>query len=135
MPAKPLDITGKRQSGALWLCKCDCGVSKAIRGTAMRCGHIKSCGCEKLRGIGGGPRTEKDLTGMRFGHLVVAERHKGIKRKKTYWRCLCDCGNDSIVRGADLLHQNTKSCGCRQMSGLIEQTKKSPREAGKEQAA
>ena len=39
----------------------------------------------------------KDLTGMRFGRLVVL----GIDDKgtrKTYWICQCDCGNVKSVR-------------------------------------
>ena len=29
----------------LWLCKCDCGKSKAILGQHLRTGATKSCGC------------------------------------------------------------------------------------------
>jgi hypothetical protein len=28
-----------------WLCKCDCGNEVTVRGTALSCGHTKSCGC------------------------------------------------------------------------------------------
>ena len=52
-----------------------------------------------------------DLTGQRFGRLVVvemAERKKG----KTYWRCRCDCGEIKDVRGACLRKGRAKSCGC-----------------------
>ncbi len=31
--------------GAFWLCRCDCGKTKAIRGTSLRQGVSKSCGC------------------------------------------------------------------------------------------
>lgn len=31
--------------GSWWLCKCDCGNEKEIRGTELRNGHSKSCGC------------------------------------------------------------------------------------------
>jgi len=30
---------------AAWNCKCDCGTSKIVRGTALRSGSIVSCGC------------------------------------------------------------------------------------------
>lgn len=29
------------------------------------------------------------------------------------WRCLCDCGNHTVVLGALLKNGNTKTCGCR----------------------
>jgi hypothetical protein len=30
---------------AVWLCKCDCGNEKSIRGYDLRSGAVKSCGC------------------------------------------------------------------------------------------
>ena len=55
----------------------------------------------------------KDLTGKRFGKLVVvekAERPKNMVSKGTYWRCLCDCGNERIAHVSSL--NTVKSCGC-----------------------
>lgn len=53
-----------------------------------------------------------DLTGQRFGRLVVIEelpeRHDG----KIMWRCKCDCGNIKDVFGSYLRCGDTKSCGC-----------------------
>jgi len=44
-----------------------------------------------------------DLTGQRFGRLLVVERYvRTGHRNRTYWRCVCDCGNESIVRGDSL---------------------------------
>jgi hypothetical protein len=52
------------------------------------------------------------LLGRRFGRLVVIERgpSKGLR---TRWRCQCDCGTECLVGVTDLLHQHTRSCGCR----------------------
>jgi hypothetical protein len=52
-----------------------------------------------------------DLTGQRFGRLVVIERAENIGNVPR-WRCICDCGNESVVRGACLRNMNTQSCGC-----------------------
>ena len=30
-----------------WVCKCDCGTIRSVRGTALRNGSSKSCGCGK----------------------------------------------------------------------------------------
>lgn len=53
-----------------------------------------------------------DLTGQRFGRLVVVERAGTNKSGNALWRCLCDCGNTTEVRSADLRRGATKSCGC-----------------------
>jgi len=29
----------------MWLCKCDCGNEHIVRGSSLRCGNTKSCGC------------------------------------------------------------------------------------------
>jgi hypothetical protein len=58
----------------------------------------------------------KDLTGQRFGRLVVI-RQAGdhIQPNGVYysqWDCQCDCGNTVTVRGDDLKRNHTQSCGC-----------------------
>ncbi|MFI3227996.1 MAG: zinc-ribbon domain-containing protein [Clostridia bacterium] len=53
----------------------------------------------------------KDLTGKRFGRLVVLE-HAGIKRE-SIWKCRCDCGNEVLVRNTNLVNKKTTSCGCK----------------------
>ena len=52
-----------------------------------------------------------DLTGKRFGRLVV-ERYTGSVGKKSKWQCVCDCGNRTIVNGQSLTRLATRSCGC-----------------------
>ena len=52
-----------------------------------------------------------DLTGQRFGHLVViapAETRGG----RAYWHCRCDCGREVDVRTENLRSGNSTSCGC-----------------------
>jgi hypothetical protein len=56
-------------------------------------------------------RTE-DLTGKRFGRLVVFAKHGRGKHGKTLWACVCDCGGDCIVTHSSLTQGNTRSCGC-----------------------
>lgn len=60
----------------------------------------------------------KDITGRRFGRLVVL-RYSGTVNvgtkggRVTSWDCRCDCGGtvDAVPRGS-LKNGNTKSCGC-----------------------
>jgi hypothetical protein len=37
--------SGKKGSQLSWLCRCDCGAEKVIRGHSIRIGECKSCGC------------------------------------------------------------------------------------------
>lgn len=72
-----------------------------------------SCGCDEKT-----PRQRhmKDLTNKRFGHLTV----KGLSQKQKkhpnggfflYWKCLCDCGAETIVSTSHLTTGHTASCG------------------------
>lgn len=53
----------------------------------------------------------KNLVGVRFGRLTV-ESWACLKNKQTYWSCVCDCGNKTIVSRSSLINGDTKSCGC-----------------------
>lgn len=64
-----------------------------------------------------GDKIRKDLTGERFGKLVVInEGEKYISpsgRKRLRWYCNCDCGSKNIlVFGDNLKSGHTQSCGC-----------------------
>lgn len=53
----------------------------------------------------------EDLTGRRFGRLVVTKRI--IKNNKGFWLCVCDCGKIVLMREkTELLSGRRKSCGC-----------------------
>ena len=54
----------------------------------------------------------KDLTGMRFGKLIVIERKGSNKYGRALWLCKCDCGNEKIQSSRDLLGGHATSCGC-----------------------
>lgn len=91
-----------------WLFKCDCGNEIVCSENNVATGNTKSCGCLKHR-----PSTKrKDLTGERFGRLVVVGLSKKTKDGSTTWDCLCDCGNHCVVRTSSLTRGKTKSCGC-----------------------
>lgn len=53
-----------------------------------------------------------DLTGQRFGRLVVNKHVGKNKHGKYIWLCKCDCGKEKVVIGSNLKNGNTKSCGC-----------------------
>ena len=97
---------GKR---AYYKCVCDCGKEVVVRGTDLKLGKTASCGSCIRREIQAAKR--KDLTGEIFGQLTVLG-FAYIKNQTTYWHCKCVCGNEIIVRGADLKNGHTSSCGC-----------------------
>lgn len=53
-----------------------------------------------------------DLTGQRFGRLVVMKQTGRTEDGDALWLCKCDCGNEHIARSSSLRHGNSKSCGC-----------------------
>lgn len=91
--------SGQRQKR--WLCRCDCGNTGVVQHSNLVNGFSKTCGCSMM----------KDLTGQRFGSLVVLglDGHYG---KRRHWRCVCDCGNEKVL-STNRLKQGTISCGCK----------------------
>lgn len=57
------------------------------------------------------PRKLIDLTGQRFGRLVVLHRGPNGPHGST-WHCRCDCGQLTNVANESLRSGNTRSCGC-----------------------
>lgn len=127
--AKLIDLTGQRfgrlvviekapnekapngNVKTMWRCKCDCG-NEVIRSSQdiRKAGDKGSCGCYRKEVISK-VRLE-DITGQRFGKLVVIKRVANDKNRLTRWLCKCDCGNECEVYGNNLRRGHTTSCGC-----------------------
>lgn len=110
------------QRKTYWKCKCDCGnITYAIT-ASLNNGSKQSCGClmtevsrENMKEIQKQYAQTRivDLTGQRFGKLVVIGKDKAkSKHGELLWKCKCDCGNEKIISGNALKRGNTKSCGC-----------------------
>lgn len=104
------------QTKTMWLCKCDCGNEVEIMYEHIVSSHTTSCGCK------GGKF--KDLTGKRFGRLVVNCDAGRTKNKSIIWHCICDCGNEINVRSFSLLSGKTQSCGCYSREKISERSLK-----------
>lgn len=52
------------------------------------------------------------MQNKKFGKLLVLERAGSDNQRRALWKCQCDCGNITIVRGAFLRNGHTVSCGC-----------------------
>lgn len=96
-----------------WRCRCDCGKEIVVLRSALTPKNgTRSCGCSRQK-----PYPDKDLTGQRFGKLVVLElgpepyvSPSGHRAHR--WRCQCECGNETVVTGHNLLDGSVRSCGC-----------------------
>lgn len=68
-----------------------------------------------------------DLSGKRFGRLVVLCETDERRSKQIIWKCKCDCGKEVLVAGYCLRDGTTKSCGCYKRDKFTEMAKTYPR--------
>ena len=61
-----------------------------------------------------------DLRGQKFGRLVPFEI---VSHCPVRWRCLCDCGKETVVPSIALRAGQTKSCGCLNRDLAAERTR------------
>lgn len=52
-----------------------------------------------------------DMKNKKYNRLFVLE-YSHTKGKRSFWKCLCDCGEIKLIRGTTLRNGETKSCGC-----------------------
>lgn len=102
---------------AYWICRCECGKETVVRGTDLRLGKVKSCGC--LRYI----NKLNDLTGQKFGKLTVLKQDENKHGQGAYWICQCECGKICSIKGSKLTSDGVKSCGCEVSKGEYKLTK------------
>ena len=120
------DVGKRSKSGnRIWRFKCDCGNEKDIIASQVTCGNTKSCGCSKDM-----PSHYKDLTGKRFGRLIVIKRD-GSHNGNAVWLCKCDCGNEIRVMTYKLTMGKVRSCGCLR-TDTARQTMKNIKSTGKD---
>lgn len=129
---KLIDLTGKRfgrwvvlkkapsrNKQVYWLCQCDCGTIKEVKGQTLREGESISCGCyQKERAketmSTTGKKNIKNILGQIFGDLtVIALSEKRSPNGHVYWKCRCSCGNEIEVPGNRLVHNGLTHCGCK----------------------
>ena len=92
-----------------FLCKCDCGNTKAIKTMNLRNGKARSCGCQINY-------NRVNHEGKRFGRLLVQRKLGRLDNLESCasYQCICDCGGLVIIRGHSLMNGSTRSCGCLQ---------------------
>ncbi len=104
-----IKLHSRYKNGVNWLCKCVCGNYIVVKASKLRRGSVISCGCiKKIKHS----HNFKDLSGKLFNKLLAQSNAYTNEKGTTYWNCLCECGNTTIVRSYELTSGGTKSCGC-----------------------
>ncbi len=96
-----LEYTKDSKGVAKWKCLCDCG-NITYKTTGHLNANAVSCGCSH----------NKDLTGKRFGKLIVLGKSENRKQGRFLWSCQCDCGNLCEKLTSHLISGTATSCGC-----------------------
>lgn len=81
--------------------KCDCGKEKIIQAGRVKRGAISSCGCSN----------SSVEVGQKYGNLTVINFDRVVKKKRFY-NCKCDCGNEIIYPGTLIKRGLRTHCGC-----------------------
>lgn len=104
-----------RYRNNFYMCKCECGKIKKVRGYALRNGSIRSCGCLAIEFS---KSREIDLTGVKSGRLTVIEKSNKESKRGYYWLCKCECGKTKDVLGENIREKKTLSCGCLRIEAM-----------------
>ncbi len=67
--------------------------------------------CDLMNGV---IMKRNDLSGSRFGMLLVSKDAGNDAYGNSMWLCQCDCGNTKVIRGSKLKSGDAKSCWCAQ---------------------
>lgn len=95
----------RKDGGGKWVAECECKNIKIVTGYELTSGSTRSCmTCSRRKG-------SIDLSNQRFGRLIAIERHEK-RGNRWWWRTICDCGKETIVKSDNLREGVTKSCGC-----------------------
>lgn len=99
----------------IWKCQCTCGTIVHRRGKSLTRDAYIYCGqpsCIDKK------KPQKNLTGLKFGKLLVIQLEPVKRKRNTTWKCQCECGNITYVGTAELNSGHTETCGCSKANSL-----------------
>lgn len=100
-----LDLDHVTKEGkTYWSCECECGKRVVVTRGNLTSGNAKSCGDSR--------HAIHDISGRRFGRLVVLGFDCINRNGHSCWLCRCDCGNEKVVERNHLIDGHITSCGC-----------------------
>lgn len=98
----------------IYLCRCECGNEKEITSGSLHAG-TRSCGCLLHQD------KYDNLIGKKFAKLTVIKEVEKSSQSQRKFLCKCECGNEKVILGANLIYGESTSCGCNK--GYVEGTK------------
>lgn len=99
----------RKNESIVWKCQCECGKITYVDTASLTTKKTKSCGC--LRKELPQLYTEEDLSGQKFGKLLVLNKTKRDKHNNIMRLCQCECGEKTWVYANNLKRGFTRSCG------------------------
>lgn len=102
-----IEPSGAKTRQGVFLCPY-CKQQFKARMKDIRSGKIRSCGCYKRKNTS--KIFKENLLGQKFGHLTVIGQAPN-KKKRTCWKCQCDCGNIKNINSNMLKSNRTTTCG------------------------
>jgi len=107
-----LGLSHRNLGHIYWLCRCDCGMERAVTAASLLCGGSKSCGCRPRRARPKKPSSRKHaFPGQIFGELRAVKKVSDSEYP-VFWLCDCLCGNSIVLRENLLLRRRYYNCGC-----------------------
>lgn len=94
---------------AMYGCVCECGNKRSVRGSHLKSGNTKSCGCIK------GTTNIKDMAGLMVGNWLVLQRDRSKgEGKQAHWLCVCTLCLDTYrtIQGQALRAGRVSLCKC-----------------------
>ena len=121
-----LEKAPSKNGSVMWVCKCDCGNIKIVRGESLKSGRTKSCGCYQKEKASetlsiNASSVYKDFLNQHIDFLTVIEKtNQRAQNGSIIWKCKCDCGNIIYKNTKELSLQKSCHCGCQNITSLGE---------------
>lgn len=125
--------TKKTNNKWYYLCRCVCGNESEVRGYHLLSGASTGCVKCRIRKVADAKRGKTsplkgreqehiaDLSGQRFGNLMVLRRGGKSKAGEWMYLCRCKCGKEYEVRSPHLRSGSVTQCrGCLGLSQRVE---------------
>jgi hypothetical protein len=95
----------------LFVCRCSCGAETLVRYDKLKSGKSRQCkACSDKKNIRPRVCSTQGLEGQKFGKLTVMEEVRKEGSNGIFYRCVCDCGSEVILRPNKLTKGWTTQC-------------------------